>query len=416
MDTGSIAFILICAALVFLMTPALAFFYGGLGRRKNVLNTMMMSLAPMALASILWIIIGFSFSFSGSNSWIGDFHHLFMNGVDMAKNSLFPANHIPDGLFSGFQMMFSIITVALITGSVVGRMRFTPILIFMTAWLILVYYPLAHMVWGGGFLAQIHAIDFAGGDVVHISSGVTGLVLALVLGKRRDYERLDYRPHNIPFVVLGAGLLWFGWFGFNAGSALAANGVAINAFMTTNTAAAAAMFSWMIVEKILIGKPSIVGACSGAVVGLVAITPGAGFVSLWSSLIIGLLVSPLSYFMISVVKKKLGYDDALDAFGCHGIGGMFGGIMTGIFATPALAPEKGYAGLIYGSGKLLLANVSAVVFTVIFTALVSWIIIKVIALFMPIRVSDRAEAIGLDDSEHEETAYPTFLGDRKSVV
>ncbi|MDN6342274.1 MAG: ammonium transporter [Lactococcus lactis] len=410
MDTGSIAFILICAALVFLMTPALAFFYGGLGRRKNVLNTMMMSLAPMALASILWIIIGFSFSFSGSNSWIGDFHHLFMNGVDMAKNSLFPANHIPDGLFSGFQMMFSIITVALITGSVVGRMRFTPILIFMTAWLILVYYPLAHMVWGGGFLAQIHAIDFAGGDVVHISSGVTGLVLALVLGKRRDYERLDYRPHNIPFVVLGAGLLWFGWFGFNAGSALAANGVAINAFMTTNTAAAAAMFSWMIVEKILIGKPSIVGACSGAVVGLVAITPGAGFVSLWSSLIIGLLVSPLSYFMISVVKKKLGYDDALDAFGCHGIGGMFGGIMTGIFATPALAPEKGYAGLIYGSGKLLLANVSAVVFTVIFTALVSWIIIKVIALFMPIRVSDRAEAIGLDASEHEETAYPTFLG------
>ncbi|MDY5176897.1 ammonium transporter [Lactococcus lactis] len=410
MDTGSIAFILICAALVFLMTPALAFFYGGLGRRKNVLNTMMMSLAPMALASILWVIIGFSFSFSGSNSWIGDFNHLFMNGVDMAKNSLFPANHIPDGLFSGFQMMFSIITVALITGSVVGRMRFTPILIFITAWLILVYYPLAHMVWGGGFLAQIHAIDFAGGDVVHISSGVTGLVLALVLGKRRDYERLDYRPHNIPFVVLGAGLLWFGWFGFNAGSALAANGVAINAFMTTNTAAAAAMFSWMIVEKILIGKPSIVGACSGAVVGLVAITPGAGFVSLWSSLIIGLLVSPLSYFMISVVKKKLGYDDALDAFGCHGIGGMFGGIMTGIFATPALAPEKGYAGLIYGSGKLLLANVSAVVFTVIFTALVSCIIIKVIALFMPIRVSDRAEAIGLDDSEHEETAYPTFLG------
>lgn len=410
MDTGSTAFILICAALVFLMTPALAFFYGGLGRRKNVLNTMMMSLAPMALASILWVIIGFSFSFSGSNSWVGNFNHLFMNGVDMAKNSLFPANHIPDGLFSGFQMMFSIITVSLITGSVVGRMRFTPILIFMTAWLILVYYPLAHMVWGGGFLAQIHAIDFAGGDVVHISSGVTGLVLALVLGKRRDYERLDYRPHNIPFVVLGAGLLWFGWFGFNAGSALAANGVAINAFMTTNTAAAAAMFSWMIVEKILIGKPSIVGACSGAVVGLVAITPGAGFVSLWSSLIIGLLVSPLSYFMISVVKKKLGYDDALDAFGCHGIGGMFGGIMTGIFATPALAPEKGYAGLIYGSGKLLLANVSAVVFTVIFTALVSWVIIKVIALFMPIRVSDRAEAIGLDDSEHEETAYPTFLG------
>lgn len=410
MNTGSIAFILICSALVLLMTPALAFFYGGLGRRKNVLNTMMMSLAPMAIASVLWVILGFTLSFSGSGNWIGNFNHLFMNGVDMAKNALFPANQIPDGLFSGFQMMFSIITVALITGSVVGRMRFTPILIFMTFWLILVYYPLAHMVWGGGFLAKLGAIDFAGGNVVHISSGVTGLVLALVLGKRRDYDRLDYRPHNIPFVVLGAGLLWFGWFGFNAGSALAANGVAVNAFMTTNTAAAAAMLSWMITEKIVIGKPSVVGACSGAVVGLVAITPGAGFVSLWSSIIIGLLVSPLSFFMISVVKRKLGYDDALDAFGCHGIGGMFGGIMTGIFTTPALALQKGYSGLIYGSAKLILANLAAVIFSTIFAAVVSFIIIKVISIFMPIRVSDREEAIGLDDSEHEETAYPTFLG------
>ncbi|AYG00650.1 ammonium transporter [Lactococcus allomyrinae] len=410
METGSIAFILICSALVLLMTPALAFFYGGLGRRKNVLNNMMMSLAPMALASILWVIAGFSLSFSGGGSFIGDFQHLFMNGVDMAKNSLFPASHIPDGLFSGFQMMFSIITVALITGAVVGRMRFTPLLIFMVVWLLLVYYPLAHMVWGGGFLAQIHAIDFAGGDVVHISSGVTGLVLAIVLGKRRDYERLEYRPHNIPFVVLGAGLLWFGWFGFNAGSALAANGVAINAFMTTNTAAASAMLSWMLLEKLIIGKPSVVGACSGAVVGLVAITPGAGYVSLWSSLIIGFLVSPICFFMISVVKKKFGYDDALDAFGCHGIGGMFGGIMTGIFATPALSPDKDYVGLIYGSGNLLLANLLAVIFTIVFSAVMSLVIIKGITLFMPIRVTDRAEAIGLDDSEHEETAYPTFLG------
>lgn len=410
MNTGSVAFILLCSALVLLMTPALAFFYGGLGRRKNVLNNMMMSLAPMALASLLWIAIGFTLAFSGTGDWIGNFNHFFMNGVDMAKNTLFPTNQIPDGLFSGFQMMFSIITVALITGSVVGRMRFTPLLIFMAFWLLLVYYPLAHMVWGGGFLAKMHAIDFAGGDVVHISSGVTGLVLALVLGKRRDYERLEYRPHNIPFVVLGAGLLWFGWFGFNAGSALAANGVAINAFMTTNTAAAAAMLSWMLLEKIIIGKPSVVGACSGAIVGLVAITPGAGYVSLWSSMIIGLLVSPLSFFMISRVKQKFGYDDALDAFGCHGIGGMFGGIMTGIFATPALAPQKNYVGLIYGSSNLLIANLSAVIFTIIFSALVSFIIIKAIALFMPIRVSDRAEAIGLDDSEHEETAYPTFLG------
>lgn len=410
METGSIAFILICSALVLLMTPALAFFYGGLGRRKNVLNNMMMSIAPMALASLLWVTLGFSLSFSGKGKWIGDIQHLFMNGVEMAGNQLFPANHIPDGLFSGFQMMFSIITVALITGSVVGRMRFTPLLIFMGMWLVLVYYPLAHMIWGGGFLAQIHALDFAGGDVVHISSGVTGLVLAIVVGKRRDYDRLEYRPHNIPFVVLGTGLLWFGWFGFNAGSALAANGVAINALMTTNTAAASAMLSWMLLEKLLIGKPSVVGACSGAVVGLVAITPGAGYVSLWSSMIIGFLVSPLCYFMISVVKKYFGYDDALDAFGCHGIGGIFGGIMTGLFATPALVPDKNDVGLIYGSGNLFFANGIAIIFTIVFSILMSWLIIKGIALFIPIRVTDRAEALGLDDSEHEETAYPTFLG------
>lgn len=410
MNNGSIAFIMFSAALVLLMTPALALFYGGLGRRKNVLNTMMMSLAPMSFAALLWIILGFSLAFSGHGALVGNFNHLFMNGVSMLKNSLFPSNQIPDGLFSGFQMMFSIIAVALLTGSVVGRMRFTPMLVFMALWLILVYYPLAHMVWGGGLLAKLGAIDFAGGNVVHISSGVSGLVLALVLGKRRDYERLEYRPHNIPFVVLGAMLLWFGWFGFNAGSALAANGVAVTAFMTTNTAAAAAMFSWMLVEKIKIGKPSAVGACSGAVVGLVAITPGAGFVSLWSAIVIGLVVSPICFFMISVVKAKLGYDDALDAFGCHGVGGMVGGIMTGIFTTPALALQKGHVGLIYGSSKLLLANFLAVIFSAAFAALMSFIIIKGISLFTEIRVTERAEAIGLDDSEHEETAYPTFLG------
>ncbi|MDR0199941.1 MAG: ammonium transporter [Streptococcaceae bacterium] len=406
MNTGSIAFILISSALVLLMTPALAFFYGGLGRRKNVLNTMMLSLAPMAIASLLWVIIGFSLSFSGTGAVIGNLAHPFMNGVNMLKNTLFPTNPIPDGLFSGFQMMFSIITVALITGSVVGRMRFTPMLIFMVFWLLLVYYPLAHMVWGGGFLAKLGAIDFAGGNVVHISSGVSGLILALVLGKRRDYGHLDTRPHNIPFVVLGAGLLWFGWFGFNAGSALAANGQAVNAFMTTNTAAAAAMLSWMLVEYLKVGKASAVGASTGAVIGLVAITPAAGYVPLWASIIIGLLVSPLSYFMMSVVKGKFGYDDALDAFGCHGIGGMFGGVMTGIFATSAF----GHKGLIDGNWSLLGANVVAVVFSACFAALITFIIIKVISLFTPIRVSDRAEAVGLDDSEHQETAYPTFLG------
>ncbi|MGO3417148.1 MAG: ammonium transporter [Pseudolactococcus laudensis] len=409
MNSGSIAFIIICAALVFLMTPALAFFYGGLERRKNVINTMLMAVIPLGIASILWVVIGYSLSFSGDGTWIGNLSHVFFNGVSSSNNTLHRLE-IPDGLFGGFQMMFSIITVAILTGSVVGRMRFTPLVIFMAFWLVIVYYPLAHMVWGGGFLAKIHSIDFAGGNVVHISSGVSALVLALVLGRRRDYARLEYRPHNIPFVLLGAGLLWFGWFGFNAGSALAANGLAVHALMTTNTAAAAAMLSWVLVEKITIGKPTLVGASTGLVVGLVAITPGAGFVSLWSSILIGALVSPISYYFISVIKHKFGYDDALDAFGAHGVGGIFGGIVTGIFTVPSLALEKGYAGLVYGSGKLLLAQLEAILFTIVFSAIATFIIIKTISLFMAIRVSDREEAIGLDDSEHDETAYPTFMG------
>lgn len=409
MNSGSIAFIIICAALVFLMTPALAFFYGGLERRKNVINTMLMAVIPLGIASILWVVIGYSLSFSGDGTWIGNLSHVFFNGVSSSNNTLHRLE-IPDGLFGGFQMMFSIITVAILTGSVVGRMRFTPLVIFMAFWLVIVYYPLAHMVWGGGFLAKIHSIDFAGGNVVHISSGVSALVLALVLGRRRDYARLEYRPHNIPFVLLGAGLLWFGWFGFNAGSALAANGLAVHALMTTNTAAAAAMLSWVLVEEITIGKPTLVGASTGLVVGLVAITPGAGFVSLWSSILIGALVSPISYYFISVIKHKFGYDDALDAFGAHGVGGIFGGIVTGIFTVPSLALEKGYAGLVYGSGKLLLAQLEAILFTIVFSAIATFIIIKAISLFMVIRVSDREEAIGLDDSEHDETAYPTFMG------
>lgn len=409
MNSGSIAFIIICAALVFLMTPALAFFYGGLERRKNVINTMLMAVIPLGIASILWVVIGYSLSFSGDGTWIGNLSHVFFNSVSSSNNTLHGLE-IPDGLFGGFQMMFSIITVAILTGSVVGRMRFTPLVIFMAFWLVIVYYPLAHMVWGGGFLAKIHSIDFAGGNVVHISSGVSALVLALVLGRRRDYARLEYRPHNIPFVLLGAGLLWFGWFGFNAGSALAANGLAVHALMTTNTAAAAAMLSWVLVEKITIGKPTLVGASTGLVVGLVAITPGAGFVSLWSSILIGALVSPISYYFISVIKHKFGYDDALDAFGAHGVGGIFGGIVTGIFTVPSLALEKGYAGLVYGSGKLLLAQLEAILFTIVFSAIATFIIIKAISLFMAIRVSDREEAIGLDDSEHDETAYPTFMG------
>ena len=402
METGNIAFILICSGLVFLMTPALAFFYGGLERRKNILNTMMMVICTLGLASILWIAIGYSLSFSGDHLLVGNLDKVFFNHVSMTKG-----DGIPEGLFAAFQMMFALIATAIITGSVVGRMKFSAIFLFIAAWIILVYAPLAHMVWGKGLLDAIGSIDFAGGNVVHISSGISGLVLAYVVGKRREYAQIEYRPHNIPFVVLGAGLLWFGWFGFNAGSALAADGLAIHALLTTNTVAASAMLSWMLIEKLVIGKPTVVGACTGAVVGLVAITPGAGFVSLWSSIIIGFLVSPFCFYFISVIKQKLQLDDALDAFGCHGVGGIFGGIMTGIFADPAVG---GKAGLFYGNVQLFLAQLESIVFTIVFAGLLSFVIISVIKFFMPIRVTDSEEALGMDRIEHDETAYPTFMG------
>lgn len=408
MDAGSIAFMIICAGLVFLMTPGLAFFYGGLGRRKNVINTMMMCAIPIAVASVMWMVCGYSLSFGGNGSLIGNFSHLFFNGVSESASTRGLA--IPDALFAAFQMMFPIITVAIFTGAAAGRMRFTPLVIFVVFWLLLIYFPFAHMVWDEGLLAQWGTIDFAGGDVVHITSGVSGLVLAILLGKRRDYDRLEYRPHNVPFVFLGAGLLWFGWFGFNAGSALAADGLAVHAFVTTHISAAAAMLSWLFVEKVLTGKFSLVGASTGLVAGLVAITPGAGFVATWSSLLIGLCVSPICYFAISVLKSKFGYDDALDAFGCHGIGGIFGGLVTGLFTTPELALDKHNIGLIYGNAHLFLVTIAAIIFTIVWSAVATFVIVKIISIFTSIRVEDRAEAIGLDDSEHEETAYPTFMG------
>lgn len=402
MVNGNVAFLIICSGLVFLMTPALAFFYGGLSRRKNILNTMMMVICSMGLASVLWIIIGYSLSFGEGNAFIGSFDKLFLQNVSMTAG-----DSIPEGLFVAFQMMFSLISVAIITGSVAGRMRFSAIFIFMLAWLMIVYYPMAHMVWGKGFLDQMGSIDFAGGNVVHISSGISGLVLAYVLGKRREFFQMEYRPHNIPFVVLGSGLLWFGWFGFNAGSALAADGLAIHSLLTTNTAAASAMLSWLLIEKIKLGKPTIIGACTGAVVGLVAITPGAGFVSLWSSFVIGTLISPLCYYFISVIKRKIKIDDALDAFGCHGVGGIFGGLLTGIFADPSV---NGRVGLIYGGTDLFVAQVLSIIFTIVFSGIASFIIIYLIRLFMPIRVTEKEEAFGMDKVEHDETAYPTFLG------
>lgn len=408
MDTGSTTFILISAAFVFLMTPGLAFFYGGLGQRKNVINTMLMSVIPIAISVVLWCLFGYSLAFSGKGNFIGNFHFALFNNVSETVSSL--GYKISDMTFSIFQMMFSIITLGILTGSIIGRMKFRPLLIFMVFWLIFVYYPLAHMVWGGGLLAKMGALDFAGGDVVHISSGVSGLVLALVIGKRRDYIRIEHRPHNVPFVLLGTGLLAFGWLGFNAGSSLVVNHVTIHAFMTTMLSGASGMLSWVLIEKFHSTKVSLVGTSTGLVAGLVGITPGAGFVSYGSAILIGLLVSPVCYFAISVLKYKIGYDDSLDAFGCHGVGGIFGGIMTAIFTMPALTPEEGNFGLLYGGTHLFSATMIAIIFTIIWAGVATFVIIKVIGLFMELRISDKEEALGMDDSEHSETAYPTFMG------
>lgn len=402
---------MIATAFVFFMTPGLAFFYGGLVRRKNVLNTMLSSFFIMGLASLMWVLVGYSLSFSGNcGGVIGNLKSFCMANVGWEPGAY--ADGIPALLFAAFQMMFAIITPALITGSVAGRMRFKALFAFIALWLLIVYFPMAHMVWGkGGLLGEVlGSVDFAGGNVVHISSGVSGLVLSLMLGKRRGYEKTAYRTHNIPFVLLGASILWFGWFGFNAGSALGANGLAVHAFMTTNTSAACAMLSWMAIDMIRDGKPTVIGACTGAVLGLVAITPGAGFVPLWSAIIIGIVVSPICYFMMSVVKKRFGYDDALDAFGCHGIGGIWGGIATGIFAQKSINGVARWDGLIYGDYRLFLAQVVSIVATIAVAIVGTLICASIVKLFTPLRVTEYDERMGLDESQHGESAYPSFNG------
>ena len=405
------AFIIICSAMVFFMTPGLAFFYGGMVRRKNVLNTIMSSFFICGLASVMWVLIGYSLSFGDDiHGFIGGLNFLGLNGVGADPNSAY-AENLPQLLFATFQMMFSIITPALITGSLVGRMKFSALFVFIAAWLVVVYYPLAHMVWGdGGLIKTMGALDFAGGDVVHISSGVSGLTACILLGKRRGYGMMLYRPHNIPFVVLGASLLWFGWFGFNAGSALTAGPLAVHAFVTTNTSAGAAMLSWMLVEKVKHGKPTLLGAATGAVLGLVAITPGAGFVPIWSSIIIGIIVSPICYFCMGKLKEKLGYDDALDAFGCHGVGGIWGGIATGLFAQKSINSAANWNGLFFGDFKLLAVQVISIIITIAYAAIMTFVIMKVIMLFMDIRVENAEEADGLDIAEHGESAYPAYTG------
>lgn len=410
MNTGNTAFMMICTALVFFMTPGLAFFYGGLVRRKNVCNTMMACVAIMGLSVLLWTMFGYSLSFGGNHAGIiGDFRWAFLNDVGWDAGPY--ADTIPHLVFAAFQMMFAMITPALITGAVVGRMRFKALFAFIALWSFLVYYPMAHMVWGeGGFLAAIGSVDFAGGNVVHISSGVSALVFAIYLGRRKGYEKTSYRIHNIPFVVLGASLLWFGWFGFNAGSALAADGLAAHAFMTSAISSAAALVSWMLIDVIKDGKPTLVGASTGLVVGLVAITPGAGFVPIWSSYIIGALVSPICYFTMNFIKHKLKIDDALDAFGCHGIGGVWGGIATGLFAKTSINSVARWDGLLFGNIHLFVAQVLSIIITAAVAVVGTLICIGIIRIFTPLRVDQKEEALGLDISQHGENAYPSFNG------
>ncbi|HJC32675.1 MAG TPA: ammonium transporter [Candidatus Anaerobutyricum faecale] len=410
MNSGDTAFVIICAAFVFLMTPGLAFFYGGLVRRKNVVNTMMACVAIMGLSVVMWMLFGYSLAFGGNHAGIiGDFRWFGLNGVGMDVGPY--SDSIPHLVFCMFQMMFAMITPALITGSLVGRMKFKALFIFIALWSIIVYYPMAHMVWGsGGFLASIGSVDFAGGNVVHISSGVSALVLAIILGRRRGYEHTTYRIHNIPFVVLGASLLWFGWFGFNAGSALKADGLAAHAFMTSAISAAAALLSWMAIDVIKTGKPTLVGSSTGLVVGLVAITPGAGFVPIWASLIIGILVSPICYFGVALVKKKLKIDDALDAFGCHGIGGIWGGIATGLFGQSSINSVAQWNGLVFGDFHLFAAQIIGIIVTIAVAVVGTLICVAIVKVFTPLRVTVKEEQIGLDITQHGESAYPSFNG------
>lgn len=410
MNAGDTGFMLICTAFVFFMTPGLAFFYGGLVRRKNVVNTMMACGAIMGLSVVMWTLLGYSLAFGGNHGGIiGDFRWFALNGVGWEPGPY--ADTIPHLVFAAFQMMFAMITPALITGAVVGRMRFKALFFFVALWSVIVYYPMAHMVWGeGGFLAAIGSVDFAGGNVVHISSGVSALVLAIYLKQRRGYAKATYRTHNIPFVFLGAAMLWFGWFGFNAGSALKADGLAAHAFMTSSISSACALLTWMLIEVIREGKPTLVGASTGLVIGLVAITPGAGFVPVWASFIIGILVSPICYFTVILLKQKLKIDDALDAFGCHGIGGIWGGIATGLFGKTSVNSVAKWDGLVFGDHRLFLAQVLSIVITIVIAIVGTLICIGIVRIFTPLRVDPKEEMVGLDASQHGENAYPSFNG------
>ncbi|HML52821.1 MAG TPA: ammonium transporter [Solidesulfovibrio magneticus] len=402
MNAADTAFVLISAALVMLMTPGLALFYGGMVRTKNILGTLMHSNILLGTVSVLWAIVGYSLAFGGDiGGVIGNLDFMFLNGVGTAAKE--GVDNIPHLAFMIFQCMFAVITPALITGAFAERIKFSGFLLFTTLWLIVVYCPMAHWVWGGGWMAKMGALDFAGGAVVHMSSGASALAAVLYLGRRHGYGKQSFIPHNLPLTILGAGILWFGWFGFNAGSALAANGLAASAFVTTHLAAAAAAFSWIIVEWWHRGKPTTLGMASGAVAGLVAITPAAGYVEPMPAILMGLIAGGLCYGGV-LIKSVFKYDDSLDVVGIHGLGGTFGALATGLFATKAVN-ELGADGLFYGNPEQLWIQFVSVVATWVFCFVMTLILFKIVDVMVGIRVSQDDEIKGLDVSQHSEVGY-----------
>jgi len=402
-NSGDTAFILVSAALVLLMTPGLALFYGGMVRRKNVLGTIMQSFIMISLIGLEWVYLGYSMSFGPDIAgFIGGLKYAALRGVGLQPSDTY-ATTIPHLLFMIYQCMFAIITPALITGAFAERMRFGPFIIFSLLWAILVYNPVCHWVWGGGFLSHKGVLDFAGGLVVHLTCGAAALAAALVVGPRKGYGRESFKPHNLPMTLLGAGLLWFGWFGFNGGSALAANGIAASAFVATHLAGLTAMAMWVLVEWLHRGKPTTLGAASGAIAGLATITPAAGFVSPNAAVIIGILAGFICYLGV-MAKNKFGYDDSLDVVGIHGVGGLLGTLCVGIFATKAINPG-GANGLLAGNPALLGTQALGVVVVGIYTLVVSFILLKIIDVLFGLRLSVEDEVAGLDLSEHSEEAY-----------
>ena len=412
MNQADTAWMLISTALVLLMTPALAFFYGGLVRSKNALNTMMMSFISLGFVGVAWALIGYSLALSPGNDFLGDTSFFFLKGVDLSEKGAIVPLTIPHALYMAFQATFCIITAALISGAIVERMRFSAYVVFITLWSIVVYAPLAHWVWGGGFLADMGAWDFAGGTVVHVNAASAALVAVIALGKRQGYPSSSLLPHSVPLVLLGSGLLWFGWFGFNAGSALAASPIAGLAFVTTMLAPAGTLVVWTLLDWFRLGKSTAVGAATAIVVGLVAITPAAGFISPMNGLILGAIAAIPSYFAL-IIRAKTSLDDSLDVVAAHGVGGTVGALLTGVFADKAL--NGVFDGAMYGNPGQVAIQATAVVTAIVYSGVVSFILLKVINLVIPIRAEANDESAGLDLTQHGEEAYLHAEGNQRSM-